>query len=56
MVVLAAVILAEKLLSPGRWFSIAVGVGAVALGVAIWIEPSLASGLHATTGSDMAGM
>jgi len=56
MVVLAAIILAEKLLSPGRWFSIAVGLGAVALGIAIWIDPSLASGLHATTGSDMAGM
>ena len=56
MVVLAAVIVAEKLWSPGRWFSILVGGGAVALGVAIWIDPSLASGLHATTGSDMAGM
>ena len=56
MVVLAAVIVAEKLLAPGRWFSITVGLGAVALGVAIWIDPSLASGLHATTGSDMAGM
>ena len=56
MVVLAAVILAEKLLAPGRWFSVAVGVGAVALGVAIWINPSLAPGLHATTGTTMAGM
>jgi predicted metal-binding membrane protein len=56
MVVLAAVILAEKLLAPGRWFSMAVGAAAVALGVAIWINPSLAPGLHATTGMDMAGL
>jgi predicted metal-binding membrane protein len=56
MVVLAAVILAEKLLAPGRWFSIAIGVAALALGVAIWIHPSLAGGLHATTDADMGGM
>jgi predicted metal-binding membrane protein len=56
MVVLAAVILAEKLLAPGRWFSSAIGVAALALGVAIWIHPSLAGGLHATTGADMDGM
>jgi hypothetical protein len=54
--VLAAVILGEKLLAPGRWFSIAVGAAAVGLGVAIWINPSLAPGLHATTGTNMAGM
>jgi predicted metal-binding membrane protein len=55
MVALAAVILIEKLLAPGRWFSIAVGAAVIALGVAIWINPSLAPGLHAT-GTDMAGM
>jgi predicted metal-binding membrane protein len=56
MVGLAAVILAEKLLAPGRWFSIAVGAAAVALGVAIWINPALARGLHATTATYMGGM
>ena len=56
MVVLAAVILAEKVLAVGRWFSIAIGVAAIVLGVAIWIDPSLAPGLHATTGMDMGGM
>jgi predicted metal-binding membrane protein len=56
MVVLAAIILVEKLLAPGRWFSIAVGVAAVALGVAIWINPSMAPGLHSTAGTDMGGM
>jgi predicted metal-binding membrane protein len=56
MVVLAAVILTEKLVAPGRWFSIAVGAAAVALGVSIWIDPSLAPGLHATTTMDMGGM
>ncbi len=56
MVVLAAVILAEKLLAVGRWFSIAIGVAAIVLGVAIWIDPSLAPGLHATTSMDMGGM
>jgi predicted metal-binding membrane protein len=55
MLLLAAVILAEKLLSPGRWFSVAVGGAAFALGAAIWVDPSLASGLHATSGMD-AGM
>jgi predicted metal-binding membrane protein len=56
MAVLATVILAEKLLSPGRWFSIAIGAAAVALGIAIGIDPSWAPGLHATTGADVAGM
>jgi predicted metal-binding membrane protein len=56
MVVLAAVILCEKLMAPGRWFSVAVGAAAIALGVAIWVHPSLAPGLHATTSVDMAGM
>ena len=56
MAVLATVILAEKLLSPGRWFSISIGGVAVALGIAILIDPSWAPGLHATTGADMAGM
>jgi predicted metal-binding membrane protein len=56
MVVLAAVILTEKLLALGRSFSIAIGLAAIAFGVAIWINPSLAPGLHATTGADMGGM
>jgi predicted metal-binding membrane protein len=56
MVVLAAVILAEKLLKPGRWFSIAIGVAALALGVAIWIHPSLAGGLHVTARPEMGDM
>jgi predicted metal-binding membrane protein len=56
MVVLAAVIVTEKVLAPGRWFSVLIGTAAVALGVAIWIDPSLAPGLHATSGADMAGM
>jgi predicted metal-binding membrane protein len=56
MVVLAVVILVEKLLTPGRWFSIAVGVGAIGLAVAIWIDPSLAPGLHATSTVEMGGM
>jgi hypothetical protein len=52
MLVLAAVIILEKVLLPGRWFSITVGVAAFALGVAIWIHPSLAGGLHASTGME----
>jgi predicted metal-binding membrane protein len=46
MVVLAFVILVEKVLAPGRWFSIGIGVAALGLGVAIWIDPSLAHGLQ----------
>ena len=34
----------------------AVGVAVIALGVAIWIDPALASGLHATTSMDVGGM
>lgn len=49
MVVLAAVILVEKVVAPGRWFSVAVGAAACGLGVAIWINPSLAPGLHSNT-------
>ena len=56
MVVLAIIILVEKLLAPGRWFSIAVGATAIALGVAIWIHPSWAPGLHATPTVEMGGM
>ena len=37
---------------PCRWFSIGVGLAAFALAVAIWIDPPLAAGFHAT--SDMA--
>jgi len=46
MVVLAAVILVEKLVAPGRWFSILVGAAAFALAVGVWIDPALAPGLH----------
>jgi predicted metal-binding membrane protein len=53
MLVLAAVIILEKVLVPGRWFSLAVGAVAFALGIAIWIHPSLAGGLHASTGGEM---
>jgi predicted metal-binding membrane protein len=53
MLVLAAVIIFEKVLLPGRWFSIAVGVVAFVFGIAIWIHPSLAGGLHASTGVGM---
>jgi predicted metal-binding membrane protein len=56
MVVLAVVILAEKLLAPGRWFSIAVGIAALAFGAAIWIHPALAPGLHPMAASNMPTM
>jgi predicted metal-binding membrane protein len=46
MVGLAAVIVTEKVLVPGRWFSISVGVVAVGLAIAVGIHPSLAAGLH----------
>ena len=46
MVTLAAVIVTEKIAKPGRWFSIGVRTGALALGVAIWIDPSIAHGLY----------
>jgi predicted metal-binding membrane protein len=47
MAVLAAVILVEKVAKPGRWFSVAVGIAAFALAVAVWADASLAPGLHA---------
>lgn len=47
MIVLAAVILVEKVVAPGRWFSITVGIVAFALAIAIWAHPALAPGLHA---------
>lgn len=46
MVSLAAVILIEKLAAPGRWFSVLVGVAALALALAVSLDPSLAPGLH----------
>ena len=46
MAILAAVILVEKLVAPGRWFSIVIGVASCALAVGVWIDPSLAPGLH----------
>ena len=54
MVVLTGVIVIEKILVPGRWFSVAVGVAAFGLGLAIWIDPSLAAGFHADP--SMSGM
>lgn len=54
MVILAAVILVERLVAPGRWFSILIGAAACALAVAVWIDPSLAPGLH--SGATMARM
>ena len=56
MVVLAAVIVVEKIFKPGRWFSVGVGLVALALGIAIWADPSLAPGLHATSNAVMGGM
>jgi predicted metal-binding membrane protein len=47
MVVLAAVIVIEKVFVPGRWFSVLVGVAAFGLAIAIWIDPALAGGLYA---------
>ena len=55
MVVLASVIVVEKVFVPGRWFSVAVGVAAFGLGAGIWIDPSLAPGLYAAP-STMGGM
>ena len=55
MLVLAAVIIVEKVVAPGRWFSIAVASAAFGLAVAIWIEPSLAPGLHAHSTMPMGG-
>jgi len=46
---LALVVLVEKALSPGRWFSVLVGLAAFGMAIAIWIDPSLAPGLHATS-------
>ena len=56
MVVLAAVIVVEKIIKPGRWFSVGVGLVAFALAIAIWVDPSLAPGLHATSTVAMGGM
>jgi Predicted metal-binding integral membrane protein len=50
MLVLTGVILVEKLGAPGRWFSVLVGVAALALAVAVAADPALAPGLHVTTG------
>ncbi|MFE0380352.1 DUF2182 domain-containing protein [Streptomyces inhibens] len=53
MVVLAAVITAEKLVPAGRLVARAVGVASIALAVAIFWVPALAPGL---TGGGMGGM
>jgi len=51
MVVLAVVIVIEKIFEPGRWFSVAVGAAAFGLAVAVWVDPALATGFYAP--SDM---
>jgi predicted metal-binding membrane protein len=56
MVVLSFVIVVEKVLAPGRWFSTAIGLAAFALAIAIWIEPSLAPGFHVGSHVTMDGM
>src|SRR4051794_5093035 len=56
MVVLAGVIVVEKVFAPGRWFSTAIGVAAFGLAIAIWIDPSLAPGLHASPEMMTGGM
>jgi predicted metal-binding membrane protein len=47
MIVLAAVIVVEKVFVPGRWFSVVVGLAAFGLAIAVWVDPSLASGFYA---------
>jgi predicted metal-binding membrane protein len=47
MIVLAAVIVVEKVLVPARWFSVVVGLAAFGLAIAVWVDPSLASGFYA---------
>jgi hypothetical protein len=49
MVVLAAVVLAEKLWRHGELLVRAVGIAALALGVAVIWVPELAPGLHGTS-------
>jgi predicted metal-binding membrane protein len=56
MIALAAVIVIEKVLVPGRWFSVAVGIVAFGLAAAIWVDPSLAPGLYAPPETPMGGM
>jgi len=46
----------EKVFAPGRWFSVAIGVTAFAFAIAIWIDPSLAAGLHASSKMMTGGM
>ena len=55
MVVLACVILIEKVAAPRRWFSVAIGIASIGLAIAIWIHPALAPGLHVGS-RQMAGM
>lgn len=55
MVLVACVIFIEKVASPGRWFSIAIGLASVALAAGIWIHPALAPGLHIGS-TQMTGM
>lgn len=56
MVVLAAVIVVEKVRAPGRWFSVAIGATAFAFGIAIWVHPSLAAGLYTAPTMTIGGM
>jgi hypothetical protein len=53
MVVLAAVIVVEKVLVPRRWFSVAIGAGAFGLAIAIWIDPALATGFYPAATMEM---
>ena len=55
MVVLAAVIVVEKVLVPSRWFSVAIGAAAFGLAIGIWVDPALAIGFYPapTTGMSM---
>ena len=46
MVVLAAVIVIEKVLVPRRWFSAAIGAAAFGLAIGIWVDPALATGFY----------
>ena len=55
MVVLAAVIVVEKVVVPSRWFSVAIGAAAFGLAIGIWVDPALAIGFYPapTTGMSM---
>jgi predicted metal-binding membrane protein len=50
MTAVAGVVLVEKVVAPGRWYSLAVGMAAFALAATIWFHPAFAAGLHGGTG------